>query len=248
MVTDVAGPSAPIITNLTCKDESSIYLQWDRPQVVYKTIDYYYIYYQFDGKTQFREVAVGMNGTLSRGSKVSERTRDHLAFSVGGRTPADTESSLHQRPTCSLLFCVKESDALVNHVLHAVCHLCGEETFPSLFHPPRSFDMIMRGGRSLISASVKQILLEGLRTNEEHVVRVRGATRSIYDSSKVYKGTFSEPQRIRLRLNCDQVQAFTIVRGNGGDFALDLSAGMIAGVACVAFALVLALLALAMWR
>ena len=108
--------------------------------------------------------------------------------------------------------------------------------------------MIMRGGRSLISASVKQILLEGLRTNEEHVVRVRGATRSIYDSSKVYKGTFSEPQRIRLRLNCDQVQAFTIVRGNGGDFALDLSAGMIAGVACVAFALVLALLALAMWR
>ena len=71
MVTDVAGPSAPIITNLTCKDESSIYLQWDRPQVVYKTIDYYYIYYMFDGKTQFREVAVGMNGTLSRGSKVS---------------------------------------------------------------------------------------------------------------------------------------------------------------------------------
>ena len=83
MVTDVAGPSAPIITNLTCKDESSIYLQWDRPQVVYKTIDYYYIYYMFDGKTQFREVAVGMNGTLSRGSKVS--SRDSTAFSAGGR-------------------------------------------------------------------------------------------------------------------------------------------------------------------
>ena len=40
--------------------------------MVYKTIDYYYIYYQVDDKTQFREVAVGMNGTLSRGSKVRE--------------------------------------------------------------------------------------------------------------------------------------------------------------------------------
>ena len=131
MVTDVAGPSAPIITNLTCKDESSIYLQWDRPQVVYKTIDYYYIYYMFDGKTQFREVAVGMNGTLSRGSKVSG-----TLWPFSGR--ADTGSSLHQRPTCtSLLFCVKGRDALVNHVLHAASHLCGEETFPSL--PPLSF-------------------------------------------------------------------------------------------------------------
>jgi hypothetical protein len=93
-----------------------------------------------------------------------------------------------------------------------------------------------------------QILLEGLETNKEHVVRVRGATRSIYDSSKVYKGSLSEPQKILLRLNCDQVQAFTVVRGNGDEFALDLSAGMIAGVACVAFSLILALLALAMWR
>ena len=95
MVTDVAGPSAPIITNLTCKDESSIYLQWDRPQVVYKTIDYYYIYYQFDGKTQFREVAVGMNGTLSRGSKV----RFLGLFSRGRRI-------LRGSSLCSLLFCV----------------------------------------------------------------------------------------------------------------------------------------------
>ena len=91
-----------------------------------------------------------------------------------------------------------------------------------------------------------QILLEGLETNKEHVVRVRGATRSIYDSSKVYKGSMSEPQKILLRLNCDQVQASTVVRTE--DIGLELSAGMIAGGACVAFALILAVLAIALWR
>lgn len=72
IVTDVAGPSAPIITNLTCKDEQSIFLQWDRPRLVYKGIDYYYIYYRNEEQWQFKEVAVGMNGTKSRGSRVRE--------------------------------------------------------------------------------------------------------------------------------------------------------------------------------
>lgn len=160
MVTDVAGPGPPIITNLTCKDEQSIYLQWEPPRMVYKTVDYYYIYYRNEEQWQFKEVAVGMNGTITKGSK---------------------------------------------------------------------------------------ILLEGLKTNAMHEVKVRGATRSIYDSSRVYKGEFSEPQKILLRLNCDQAQAFTIVRSSE-DLTLDLSAGMIAGVACVTFSLILGLLALGLWR
>lgn len=89
-----------------------------------------------------------------------------------------------------------------------------------------------------------------------HEVKVRGATRSIYDAGLVYKGDFSDTQRLLLRLDCDQVQAFTIVRGSSSSAEsssaaakeMDLSAGMLAGVACVALSLVLALMALAMWR
>ena len=165
VVTDVSGPSAPIVTNLTCKDEQSIYLQWERPAVVYKTVDYYYVYYHNEEQWEFKEVTVGTNGSTSS-----------------------------------------------------------------------------RGGK---------ILLEGLKTNTMHEVKVRGAARSIYDSNKVYKGEMSEPQKLLLRLNCDQVQAFTIVRGdsaNGEEIALDLSAGMVAGVGAVAVSLALAIMALAMWR
>lgn len=73
MVTDVEGPSAPLITNLTCKDEHSIYLQWDRPNIVYKNIDYYFISYRSEEKWQFEEIVVERNGSKPAGSKV-ERT------------------------------------------------------------------------------------------------------------------------------------------------------------------------------
>ncbi len=68
----MAGPSAPVVTNLTCRDERSIFLQWQRPRVVYKTVDLYYVYYRNEEQWKFREVAVDMNATYSTGSKVSE--------------------------------------------------------------------------------------------------------------------------------------------------------------------------------
>ena len=99
----------------------------------------------------------------------------------------------------------------------------------------------------LIQFSLSQILLTNLTTNSMHELKVRGATRSIYNDSIVYKGDFSESQRILLKLNCDQIKASTIVR-TSDEFNLELSVGMVAGGACVVFAVILAVLALALWR
>ncbi len=106
---------------------------------------------------------------------------------------------------------------------------------------------------------MRQILLEGLKTDSTHEVKLRAATRSIYDASRVYLGAFSEPQKLLLRLNCDQAQAFTIVRSSstssggvggidGASSGLEMSTGVVAGMACVSVAILLALLALAVWR
>ncbi len=94
-----------------------------------------------------------------------------------------------------------------------------------------------------------QVLLSNLTTNLWHELKVRGASRSIYNDSVVYKGDFSDSQKILLRLNCDQILASTVVHtDDGGGIGLELSAGMIAGGACVTFALVLGILAIALWR
>ncbi|KAK4304169.1 hypothetical protein Pmani_023889 [Petrolisthes manimaculis] len=56
--TDVSGPGAPIISNLTCQPDATIYLQWLRPANVYGTVDLYYIYYRPEDSFEFEEIAV----------------------------------------------------------------------------------------------------------------------------------------------------------------------------------------------
>ena len=52
--TDTAEPSAPFITNVTCYETQKIYIEWKRPSLYYKTINYYFVYYRAEGETEFK--------------------------------------------------------------------------------------------------------------------------------------------------------------------------------------------------
>ncbi|XP_049782864.1 tyrosine-protein phosphatase 99A-like isoform X1 [Schistocerca cancellata] len=54
--TDVKGPSAPQILNVTCHSHDTIYLQWERPTEFYNTIDYYYILYRDEFSSDYKEI------------------------------------------------------------------------------------------------------------------------------------------------------------------------------------------------
>nr|XP_053639721.1 tyrosine-protein phosphatase 99A-like [Cherax quadricarinatus] len=56
--TDVSGPGAPSISNLTCQADATLYLQWLRPEELYGTVDLYYIYYRPEDAFEFEEIAV----------------------------------------------------------------------------------------------------------------------------------------------------------------------------------------------
>ena len=56
--TDVQGPTAPYIVNLTCSSLDSIYLQWERPASYYNKIDYYFVYYRPENSWEFEEIAL----------------------------------------------------------------------------------------------------------------------------------------------------------------------------------------------
>lgn len=56
--TDVRGPSAPRIANLTCHNADTLFLQWHRPSIYNKSIDLYYIYYRREDAWDFEELAV----------------------------------------------------------------------------------------------------------------------------------------------------------------------------------------------
>jgi len=59
--TDTTDPSAPFITNVTCYETQKIYIEWKRPKIYFKTVDYYYIYYKPDIKTEFEDVQIQAN-------------------------------------------------------------------------------------------------------------------------------------------------------------------------------------------
>ena len=53
--TDNQGPSEPIISNITCYSQDTLYLEWLRPARVYGSIDYYYIFYRPQNQEGFTE-------------------------------------------------------------------------------------------------------------------------------------------------------------------------------------------------
>ena len=67
--TDVTGPSAPLIVNLTCETTSdALHVYWERPTVFYNSIDYFFIYYRSEDKSdsEFEEVAVPGGGVNTK--------------------------------------------------------------------------------------------------------------------------------------------------------------------------------------
>ncbi|XP_063603042.1 tyrosine-protein phosphatase 99A-like isoform X3 [Penaeus indicus] len=56
--TDVSGPGAPVISNLTCQPDGNLYLQWLRPAQLFGSVDLYYIYYRPEDSFEFEEIAV----------------------------------------------------------------------------------------------------------------------------------------------------------------------------------------------
>ncbi|XP_043864054.1 tyrosine-protein phosphatase 99A isoform X4 [Drosophila mojavensis] len=56
--TDVAGPSAPAIVNLTCHSQESITIRWKRPYEFYNTIDFYIIKTRLAGQDTHRDIRI----------------------------------------------------------------------------------------------------------------------------------------------------------------------------------------------
>ncbi|XP_054722094.1 tyrosine-protein phosphatase 99A-like, partial [Uloborus diversus] len=152
--TDVQGPSAPYIVNLTCQTLDSLYVQWERPQIFFNRIDYYFVHYRSENNWDFEEIAM---------ASPHERAIDHGMF------------------------------------------------------------------------------IPNLTANTMYEVKVRGATRSVIEHSKLFKGQFSEPRKVLLQNKCPMFYGVPYSDTS-------LSAGMVAGVMCASFALLLAIVSFILWR
>lgn len=60
-ITDISGPSPPIVVNLTCQTHDSVFLRWKRPLEFYRSIDFYTIAYRRDEQHAFKEFIINAN-------------------------------------------------------------------------------------------------------------------------------------------------------------------------------------------
>ncbi|UXI20835.1 hypothetical protein NH340_JMT06778 [Sarcoptes scabiei] len=150
--TDVSGPSAPYIFNLTCDGEDALIVQWSRPERFYHKIDYYFVYYRSEHESDdnFEEIPINIPGF--------DTSYEHF---------------------------------------------------------------------TKITNLTKGTLYE---------VKVQGATRSLKESSKLYRGDFSESRKV-------------ILQSYASSSAADLiSASLLAGLVCALIAFLLALASFFLWR
>lgn len=61
--TDIAGPSPPIVVNLTCHNQTEMYLRWKRPLEYYNTIDFYIITYREEDDHRVEEIRLNASAT-----------------------------------------------------------------------------------------------------------------------------------------------------------------------------------------
>ncbi len=75
---------------------------------------------------------------------------------------------------------------------------------------------------------------------------MRGSTASLVDPTASYPGNWSETRQLLMRSGCQIAQAYTVIHSH--HLALNLNAGVIAGLGGTVLVVALVLLSLAVWR
>lgn len=85
-------------------------------------------------------------------------------------------------------------------------------------------------------------MIHNLTGNTVYEIKVRAASRSVFDPKVLINGEESQPKRIEIRNDCDQIV------NDRRSSSRELSAGMIAGVVCASCSLLLACASFILWR
>ncbi|XP_035894669.1 tyrosine-protein phosphatase 99A isoform X1 [Anopheles stephensi] len=80
--TDVSGPSAPKVVNLTCHSHNALYYGWRIPQTFYNTIDLYIISYRNIAYHEFREIRITVNASIMETSLIIPNLTSNAVYEV----------------------------------------------------------------------------------------------------------------------------------------------------------------------
>ncbi|XP_053947120.1 tyrosine-protein phosphatase 99A isoform X2 [Anastrepha ludens] len=80
--TDVAGPSAPYVVNLTCHSQDAIAIRWRRPHEFYNTIDFYIIKTRVVGQDSHRDIRINASAKELETAMILQNLTTHTEYEV----------------------------------------------------------------------------------------------------------------------------------------------------------------------
>ncbi|XP_054721502.1 tyrosine-protein phosphatase 99A-like [Uloborus diversus] len=101
IITDVQSPSAPQISNLTCQSSDSIYVQWERPKIVFHRIDYYFISYRSENTWDYEEISISSSQERQSHTMIISNLTSNMMYEVkiqGATRSVVEHSKLYKGP------------------------------------------------------------------------------------------------------------------------------------------------------
>ncbi|XP_017484305.1 PREDICTED: tyrosine-protein phosphatase 99A-like, partial [Rhagoletis zephyria] len=80
--TDVAGPNAPYVVNLTCHSQDAIAIRWRRPHEFYNTIDFYIIKTRVVGQDSHRDIRINASAKELETAMILQNLTTHTEYEV----------------------------------------------------------------------------------------------------------------------------------------------------------------------
>lgn len=80
--TDISGPSAPKVVNLTCHSQHELFFGWRIPQTYYNTIDYYIISYRNIEHSEYKDIRLSVNASIVETSMIIPNLTTNMVYEV----------------------------------------------------------------------------------------------------------------------------------------------------------------------
>ncbi|XP_075218273.1 protein tyrosine phosphatase 99A isoform X2 [Lycorma delicatula] len=233
--------SKPLNLSVMKAKDTSIELYWTAPDEAVVNISGYHVYYMANNHTSKKEVLTSQ--------PVIQYTLNYLYYKIWVK--AFSDKNLEGAPSDAIMQRTDVSGPGPPRIMNVTCieynTLFVQWERPSVFYNNidvyyilyRSEDSF-RFQRKEFSASNNKLettlttYINNLTDNTMYEIKVLGATRSLFSTNNI-AGNASESRKVLIS-NCDNQNTYM------------LSAGVIAGIVCVVFALLLGVCAFIIWR
>lgn len=201
--TDIAGPSAPQIINLTCHSQDAIYLQWKRPTTFYNSIDFYVINYKESSYNSYQQIQLNTTASFAEtsvcieytfASKSYESFRDKFwalftrALKIRARKhETKKRKSWKEKHKPIKDYCYPVTSLSPNPFQRGSSQLCTIEKI----HPFNSLLLVL-----FIFSCFVQIIIQNLTTYSVYSVNVQAASLSAINPRRILLGLHSASRKV----------------------------------------------------